>query len=358
MPRSWKVWAEPGGKNWRCRWSGAYGTGQQVFVAKDDAEEFAIAKKREFQRRDAGLPDLPKAAGQSAAEFEAFRDAYIRWLGSRRDPGTVRNVRRAFKLYEAFAGQVFPTRRGPGPTPGTFSDWLMSAERPMKKTNNGHRANGARVSLRHFKAACRWGYGEGMLPEDPFFGFEFPAAVSVARYLKKDEALAVLKALPDDCRRAAYFTLHTGLRISEVLRLDWANVERSRGKWYFTVLKSKTRRVRAPETKTQAIHPNARSVMGAPRSSGRVFDIKSRHLNKKMFEAAKELGLGRIRWHDLRHTWATNLMEDVRDLRALMDAGGWATVEAAMIYQHKTQRRTDATLGLRSKLPQGAARGG
>lgn len=358
MARAWKVWVEPGGKNWRCRWSGAYGAGQKVFVDRSDAEEFALAKKRESQRRDAGLPDLPKPQAQGAEDFAAFRDSYIRWLGSRREAGTVRNVRRAFKLYEAFAGQVFPTRRGPGPTPGKFSDWLMGDDRPVKQTNNGHRANGSRIVLRHLKAAMRWGYAEGMLPEDPFFRFEFPAAVSVARYLKKAELVALFKELPLDCRRAAYFTLHTGLRISEVLRLDWSGVERSGKKWYMTVRKSKTRRVRAPETKTQALHPNAVAVMGKPRTSGPVFKMRARRLNENIFEAAKRLGLGRIRWHDLRHTWATDLMEEVKDLRALMDAGGWATTEAAMVYQHKTQRRTDATLGLKSRVSLKAMRRG
>lgn len=361
MPRKakgWACWAEESGdKGWRARWTGVYGTGQQTFLYKADADELVEQKRREFQRLDAGLPPLPRAVGvKGAAEFLAFKADYIRWLESRRAAGTVRNVRRAFQLYEEFAGPTFPTirRKGqplePGKTIGDFSDWLIGPERQVKRTNNGHRHNGAGVSLRHLKAAMRWGYREGHLDGDPFLNFEFPAAVEVARYLKTPEVVAILKGMRLDARCAAYFTLHTGLRISEVLRLDWADVEVRGGKWYLTVEKSKSRRAKVGETKTQAIHPNARVVMGPVKPAGRVFTVRRRKLNEEIFETAKRLGLGRVRWHDLRHTWATDLMDDVRNIKAVMLAGGWVTDKAAMVYQHRTDSRTDATLELKSKI--------
>lgn len=345
---TWKVWTEKSGDGrWRCRWKGEHGTGQQTFLYKQDARELSVSKRREFQRLRAGLPTV-----HSKEDFQGFRKAYTNWIRSRRAPGTGRIALLALSNWIEFAGLKFPV---PGKTVNDFCDWLLNRDANLMvmgvptERKRPLSPNYARILLRHLKAEFRWAKKHGFLTSDPFEHFEFPAPVQVARVLKPEEILSLLRELPETPRRALYFTLHTGLRISEVLRLDWKDVERGE-KWYLTVVKSKTRFGKPAQTKTQRIHPNAIKVMGEP-GTGPVFPVKAAWLQRALRRATISLGLGRVRWHDLRHTWATSFMDEVRDLRALMDAGGWNTEHAAMIYQHRTKRRTDATAEVQSLVP-------
>ncbi len=346
MARGWMVWIEPGGKNHRCRWTGMYGTGQQVFIYKADAHEFANVKRRQFQRISSGLDPLPTTAAQN---FPAFRKEYEAWIDANRSARTLFLAKNSLNMWAAFSGPRFPVTRkikaaSGGHTPDDFCAWMLSKDKPAS-------INYARMTLRHLKAAFRWGQKHEYIDRDPFLHFEMPPAVPVARVLRPQEVAAILQHLPEVCARAAVFVLYTGLRIGEVLNLDWSGVElASSGKWYMTVLKSKTRRAK-PETKTQAIHPIALQAMGARQVAGKVFDVKLSRLSQTMAAATTKLNKGRVRWHDLRHTWATHLMEEAKDLRALMDAGGWATMQAAMIYQHPTEKRRDVTLQMTYQVP-------
>lgn len=349
-PRGWKVWVEPSGESWRCRWKGIYGTGQETFVRKPDAGDLRDATKADFQRRDAGLPSAPPAA--AAPDYAAFRADVLAWYSRQRAGRTLYNTRVSLDWWEEFAGQAFPVlaRRGPGKTIDQFADWALNVR--AKRGGGKQGVNHVRLRLRHLKAAFRWGLKRDHLEVDPFLHFEMPPKVKVARLLTPDELSRLMAEMPDVCRRAMFFVLHTGLRIGEVLRLDWSGVSRGpTGIWYLTVVKSKTRRALGAETKTQAIHPRAVAVMGEPRKAGPVFDVKLSRLEQRLRAAVLKLGLGRARWHDVRHTWATYLMEEIKDLKALMDAGGWATVEAAMVYQHGTDKRRDATLQMPLQVP-------
>lgn len=341
--KGWKVAVEPSGTNWRCRWRGKYGTDQATFVYKKDAQDKAEAVRVNFQRMDAGLSPI---VAPTAPNFPAFHGEYSLWLEAKRSRRTLYLANNAIGLWVEFAGECFPVTRkmkaaGGGKTVDDFCAEMLKTRSP----------NGVRLVLRHLKASFRWAQKYEYIDRDPFLHFEMPPADKVARLLRPDEMAAILQHLPDVCARAAVFVLYTGLRIGEVLNLDWSGVDLgANGRHYLTVLKSKTRRAKA-ETKTQGIHPYALAAMGTHMESGKVFDVKLSRLSQNMARAARLSGVGRVRWHDLRHTWATHLMEQAKDLRALMDAGGWTTIQAAMIYQHPTEKRRDITLEMPYVVP-------
>ena len=52
---------------------------------------------------------------------------------------------------------------------------------------------------------------------------------------------------------------------------------------------------------------------------------------KRITEKARLAGL---RFHDLRHNWATNHIESGTDLLALKELGGWRTLEMVQRYAH------------------------
>ena len=335
MRRGWKVSMERAGRNWRCRWRGSHGDGQLVFVSRQDARELAECKRQEFQRADAGLP--PRPPEHRHISFGDMTQRYLDWLDSRRSARTRQIAGRALDLYRAMVGDRLPVREDVD----TFSQALLRRYSP----------NAARIYLRHSKAAFRWALHQRprLIEEDPFSGFEFPAPSPVARLVSPADMTAILGEVPDVVRRALVYMLYTGLRTGELVRLDWSDVQRDGDDWRMTVAKSKTRRA-APEKKTQAIHPSARAVMGEPREAGRVFAVSAGRLGQNLRRAVLKLKLPRTRLHDLRHTWATHLLQSAPDLRAVMEVGGWASVQAAMLYQHGTPERQRVTLSMRYDL--------
>ena len=50
--------------------------------------------------------------------------------------------------------------------------------------------------------------------------------------------------------------------------------------------------------------------------------------------AVARAGIPPVRWHDLRHTWASWHVMNGTPLPALRELGGWATLEQVMIYAH------------------------
>ena len=50
--------------------------------------------------------------------------------------------------------------------------------------------------------------------------------------------------------------------------------------------------------------------------------------------ACRRAGITDFRPHDCRHTWATWLYSETRDLRLLMELGGWKTITMVERYTH------------------------
>jgi len=54
--------------------------------------------------------------------------------------------------------------------------------------------------------------------------------------------------------------------------------------------------------------------------------------------ALKRAGIERLRWHDLRHTWASWHVQSGTDLNGLLELGGWSCIEMVRKYAHLGQR--------------------
>ena len=166
----------------------------------------------------------------------------------------------------------------------------------------------------------------GLIQQSPFDGISIPRQVHAGRVLSDDEIGKLLPLLPLDLRRATILALYTGLRRNEILSLEWSQIG-----WDTLTIpanKSKSRRSR-----TMLLHQRALDALGPRRPGHRVFDFSVFYLNSRFTKAWKASGIGRVRYHDLRHTWATRWPGD---LFALMQAGGWAHVSSVQPYRHVT----------------------
>ncbi len=159
------------------------------------------------------------------------------------------------------------------------------------------------------------------------------------RWVKPDVAERMIQCAAPHLRPLVLFLFSQGCRISEALYLDWNEVDLDRAHVIFldtkngddrgcpiqkralTALKAINRR-KGPVFLTDEGKPYAERTGGG----GMIKTAWS-----TMLEAAEVTDFTP---HDCRHTWATWYYQKNRDLKKLMELGGWRDVQSVMRYTH------------------------
>jgi len=152
------------------------------------------------------------------------------------------------------------------------------------------------------------------------------------RWLTLDEEKLLLEKAtnPFWLRSLLMVALHTGMRRGEILELKWQNVD---------LLIRAVRVVRSKNGEKRTI-PMSKTLYALFKRinvvdiSGRVFPISgssARHAFDKVVEKA---GLENFRFHDLRHTFATRLVQNGVDLYKVKELLGHKTIIMTMRYAH------------------------
>lgn len=159
------------------------------------------------------------------------------------------------------------------------------------------------------------------------------------RWLTRAEFGRLCKNLPTHLRLAAELAVQTGLRMRSQAQLEWSRVDlRARRAWVpgyqmkggkmALGLPLSTEAVRILRRLKRRQSPGARYVHewhGEP-----VDDF-----NTKAFkDAVAAAGLAPLRWHDLRHTWASWHVQAGTSLHELMQLGGWTSMAMPLRYAH------------------------
>lgn len=161
------------------------------------------------------------------------------------------------------------------------------------------------------------------------------------RTLTQEETVALLKALPEHIREIALFGLMTGIRRSEIVNLTWDRVD----------LTAQTVRVYLKHKKERVLHtvdlsPTAMRVLvrrAQHGKVGKVFDATNfQHLWLKTVRA---LNLHDLRFHDLRHTFAT-LVARKASLSVVSKLLGHSNILTTQRYAHV--QREDLRRGVQS----------
>lgn len=157
------------------------------------------------------------------------------------------------------------------------------------------------------------------------------------RWLTHEEAIRLLGA----CRAQrnpvlvdlVEVALFTGLRQGELLGLTWADVDRARGVLKLELTKSGERR-EVPLCGPADAVLERRSASGKP--AGLVFGTTSWDSFRKSWETAVEAAkLGApLRFHDLRHTFASWTIQEGASLPELQKLLGHATLAMTLRYAH------------------------
>lgn len=149
-------------------------------------------------------------------------------------------------------------------------------------------------------------------------------------FLTPSEAAALTDALPEQHRDLVRFALATGLRLGNILGITWQQVDAERKLAWIHPDQAKARRAIPVPLNLTAIEVLARQDSGTER----VFQRK--RIETKVWKLAlKAAGITRrIRFHDLRHTWASWHAQQGTDQRVLQELGGWASSSMVQRYAH------------------------
>lgn len=204
------------------------------------------------------------------------------------------------------------------------------------------------ILRRAYNLAIKW----GVLPA----GHANPAAGEGVMFRERERTFyplsieqqaALVVACPEHLRPIVIAALGTGLRKGELLALAWSDVDLVRG--VLTVRQSKSGRVRHVPLNSAVL--GALRGIDAPRE-GKVFrfrgDAITANVNRSFARARRAAGLEDVRadehgrrytwprFHDLRHTFATNLVLGGADLATVKELMGHANIAMTMRYSHAT----------------------
>jgi integrase len=155
------------------------------------------------------------------------------------------------------------------------------------------------------------------------------------RWLTPKEADRLLIELPQHLKVMAAFTLATGLRQSNVTKLQWSEVDLVRKHTLIHADESKTKRAIPVPLNSQAI-----DILEGQKGEHPiyVFTYMSRTVNKcstrAWHNALKRAKIKDFRWHDLRHTWASWHVQEGTSLHELQQLGGWSDYDTVLRYAH------------------------
>lgn len=168
------------------------------------------------------------------------------------------------------------------------------------------------------------------------------------RWLKPYEAKRLIYECPEPLKSVVIFALNTGLRRSNIINLRWDNVDLERRVAYVDAKQSKSGRAIGVAlnqtaldilTKQKGNHPawvfvhqkGAYDKTGKALPASRIMRIDN---NTAWRSALKRAGIEDFRFHDLRHTWASWLVQAGVPLFVVQEMGGWESIEMVRRYAH------------------------
>ncbi|ELH3241176.1 site-specific integrase [Salmonella enterica] len=168
------------------------------------------------------------------------------------------------------------------------------------------------------------------------------------RWLEKEEAKRLIDECPEPLKSVVKFALATGLRKSNIMNLEWQQIDMQRRVAWVNPEDSKSNRaigVALNDTACKVLRDQigkhhkwvfvhttaAKRADGASTPAVRKMRIDSK---TSWLSACRRAGIEDFRFHDLRHTWASWLIQSGVPLSVLQEMGGWESIEMVRRYAH------------------------
>jgi integrase len=184
------------------------------------------------------------------------------------------------------------------------------------------------IHLRDVRKLLGFAVDRGIIDKNPCAKINLPEQHPVWRFITMEEEQRLLALANPMMRRVITAALETGLRISQLVELNWKQFN-SREKILYIPAQKRQKARSIP------VMPKALDALGTPKLSGQIFDGINKDMIEKMWgRLLKKARIhGRLRFHDLRHTAASRLSKILTPFE-LRDLFGWSSVALVDRYTH------------------------
>ena len=173
-------------------------------------------------------------------------------------------------------------------------------------------------------------------------------AANERRQERHKELLPRLTHFGDHLTPAVLLSMNTGLRRGEVVKLRWGSLDLNR-----RLLTVEGRHAKNRQTRHAPLNDEAVSVLRNWReqsgTGARVFDVAT-GFQTAWKKVLKRAGISNFRWHDLRHHFASRLVQHGVPLNTVRDLLGHSSVGTSLRYAHLApDQRREAVAKLNQK---------
>jgi integrase/recombinase XerD len=206
-------------------------------------------------------------------------------------------------------------------------------------------------TLASLRGWCEWMQGTGSMESDPCELLQNPhRSKHLPQVLSQSEVTRLMTAAKTNRERVIVELLYgSGLRVSELTRLNWADVSFAQGSILCFGKGSKERivPVSSPALSALQAYREERRSSGqsseGPANLGKkplLLDRSGRRITRlAIWQILKRLALDgglakKFSPHTLRHSFATHLLENGADLRSVQELLGHASVVTTQLYTH------------------------
>ena len=298
---------------------------KKVSRRKREAEKVLKALKNQKTERKEPL------AEKSSVLFDNFAQTYLEYSKSNKNPSSHRRDKSLVdNLLSFFSGNRM----------NSIDSFMIEQYKLMRiKKVSKSSVNRELSCLRHmYNLGIKWGMFEKNPVQKVRFFKEDPYNF---KYLNLGEASKLIAHCNDHIRPIVVMALNTGMRKAEILKLKWKNVDLNNR--IITVERTKAHDIRRIPI-NEMLYSELRKL---PHHSEYVFADKNGkpydNVRRAFHTARKRAGLEYFRFHDLRHTFASQLVMAGEDIVTVQQLMGHKTIEMTMRYSHLSdQHRINA----------------
>lgn len=267
-----------------------------------------LAKLRHEAYQEAYLGIKPK---------RSWQEAVVRYLAMKANLRSIEDVRRILRKLDPYLGALMLNEINGDVIWSVIQGELKKGNMPA--TVNRYLAT-IRALLRMARDEWQW---IDTFPKIRLLGGE----VERNRWLTREEADRLIAVCPEHLAAMVRYALATGCRASEITGLEWDRVDLARRTAWLNQTKNGTPR---------GVPLNRDAVAVLEEQRGKhprfCFTYKGRPIgweitNDGWHNALKKADIQDLRFHDLRHTWASWHRQAGTSCDELKDLGGWKSRE-------------------------------
>lgn len=195
------------------------------------------------------------------------------------------------------------------------------------------------IEMRHLKAAMSKAVEWKYIKENPFLHIkQLKYQQSPPRFLTTKQIEDVFNIIKNEKYRLAFaLYVYTGARRSEIYRLDWRDIKNEG--IYIRKSKNYRPRIIPINAKLQHILDEYRKDVGP------LFNMSLDQMGRKLKFYLRKAGVGHLKPHDLRHTFASHLVMSGIPLATIKELLGHSSIQTTMIYSHLDRETLQKAVG-------------